>query len=76
MPRFWGEVGAVGLDLTTEQEHGVIKVAALIEDGAELLGQEQVGRRGLDLGEDVKTVEQIPFSCRLRRLPAPCRGRQ
>jgi hypothetical protein len=41
-----GEVGVAGRDLVTEQEHSIIKVAALVtdavEDGVELLGQEQV----------------------------------
>lgn len=58
-----GEVGVVGGDLAAEQEYGVVEVAALVagavEDGVELLGQQQVGRCGLNLGKDVEAVEQV-----------------
>jgi hypothetical protein len=56
-----GEVGVVGRDLVTEQEHGIIKVVALVadavEDGVELLGQEQVGGVVWIWVKDAETVE-------------------
>lgn len=60
-----GEVGVVGRDLAAEQKHGIVEVAALVadavEDGVELLGQQQVGGRGLDLGKHVEAVEQVGY---------------